>query len=217
MRVIQERLRIFNVNYEQIGAAYRDEVHLRGYWHEVFHCWVVEKIEHQWHIYLQLRSYRKKDYPGQYDITAAGHLMEDETVADGVRELIEELGIHVSYPQLQFLGVIPYVIDNEKIKDYEFANVFLYEHKGGLERFKIQRDELVGMYRAKLDDFVRLAQKEAETIEVQGYRYESNLKMEQNVRISLNEMSALPDNYLSKLIPKLQIYLNNISSTYTGL
>ena len=86
MRVIQERLRIFNVNYEQIGAAYRDEVHLRGYWHEVFHCWVVEKIEQQWYIYLQLRSYSKKDYPGQYDITAAGHLMEDETVEDGVRE-----------------------------------------------------------------------------------------------------------------------------------
>lgn len=207
MQVIRERIKIFNVNYEQIGAAYRDEVHLKGYWHEVFHCWIVEKIERQWHIYLQLRSYRKKDYPGQYDITAAGHLMEDEIVADGVRELVEELGINVSYPQLQFLGVIPYAIDNEKIKDYEFANVFLYEHKGGLERFKIQREELDGMYRAKFDDFVRLAQKEVETIEVQGYKYEVNTKMEQNEQISLKEMSALPDSYLSKLIPKIQNYL----------
>lgn len=207
MQVIRERIKIFNVNYEQIGAAYRDEVHLKGYWHEVFHCWIVEKIERQWHIYLQLRSYRKKDYPGQYDITAAGHLMEDEIVADGVRELVEELGINVSYPQLQFLGVIPYAIDNEKIKDYEFANVFLYEHKGGLERFKIQREELDGMYRAKFDDFVRLAQKEVATIEVQGYKYEVNTKMEQNEQISLKEMSALPDSYLSKLIPKIQNYL----------
>ena len=205
--MIRERIKIFNVNYEQIGATYRDEVHLKGYWHEVFHCWVVEKIEHQWHIYLQLRSYRKKDYPGQYDITAAGHLIEDEIVADGVRELIEELGIRVSYPQLQFLGVIPYVIDNEKIKDYEFANVFLYEHKGGIERFKIQREELDGMYRVKLDEFVRLVQKEVETIEAQGYKYEVNTKMEQNVQISLNEMSALPDSYLSKLIPAIQNYL----------
>ena len=134
--------------------------------------------------------------------------MEDETVKDGIRELKEELGINISFSQLQLLGVIPYAIDNEKIKDYEFAHVFLYEHKGGLEEFKIQREELDGLYRANLEDFVRLAQKKVELIEVQGYRYESNIKMEQNILISLNEMSTLPDSYLSKLIPKIQNYLS---------
>ena len=203
----RERLKTFDNNYKQIGAAYRDEVHLKGYWHEVFHCWVVEKINQQWHLYLQLRSYSKKDYPGQYDITAAGHLMEDETVEDGIRELKEELGIDVSYPQLRLLGVIPYAIDNEKIKDYEFANVFLYEHKGGLEEFKIQREELDGIYLVNLDDFVRLAQKEVETIEAQGYRYKSNVKMEQTIQIGLNDMSALPASYLNQLIPKIQNHL----------
>ena len=203
---MKERLKIFNNNYEQIGTAYRDDVHLYGYWHEVFHCWVVEKIEQQWHLYIQLRSYRKKDYPGQYDITAAGHLMEDESIEDGIREVNEELGINVSYPQLQLLGIIPYAIDNEKIKDYEFANVFLYEHRGGLEAFKIQREELDGLYRANLDDFIQLAKKEVETIEAQGYRYVSNLKVEQNLQISLAEMSSLPDSYLRKFIPIIKIF-----------
>ena len=63
------------------------------------------------------------------------------------------------------------------------------------------------MYRVKLDEFVRLVQKEVETIEAQGYKYEVNTKMEQNVQISLYEMSALPDSYLSKLIPAIQNYL----------
>ena len=203
----RERLKIFNINYEQIGVAYRDDVHLNGYWHEVFHCWVVEKMEQEWHLYLQLRSSRKQDYPGQYDITAAGHLMEDESVEDGIRELKEELGINVRYSQLQSLGVIPYAIDNEIIKDYEFANVFIYEHKDGIEKFKIQREELDGLYHAKLDDFIRLAKREVDTIEVQGYRYISNIRVEQNLQISLEEMSALPDSYLRKLIPKIHHYL----------
>lgn len=33
-----ERLAIFDEHYHKIGEAIRDEVHAKGYWHEVFHC-----------------------------------------------------------------------------------------------------------------------------------------------------------------------------------
>lgn len=118
---MQEHLKKFNAQYEQIGEASRAEAHNLGHWHEVFHCWVLEYVNHEWRIYLQLRSKDKLDYPGQFDITAAGHLLVEETIEDGVREMHEELGILLAFSELISLGVIPYAIDNERIKDYEYV------------------------------------------------------------------------------------------------
>ncbi|MEK4700857.1 hypothetical protein MKX47_14755 [Solibacillus sp. FSL R7-0668] len=51
-----------------------------------------------------MRSKLKKDYPNQFDITAAGYLLATETVLDGVRELYEELGINIAFEELKALG-----------------------------------------------------------------------------------------------------------------
>jgi len=202
-----ERLAIFDEHYHKIGEAIRDEVHAKGYWHEVFHCWVIERIEDEWKIYLQLRSKFKKDYPNQFDITAAGHLLVTETVVDGVRELYEELGIIIAFEELKPLGVIPYKIHNEKIKDYEFANVFIYEITNGLDTFQIQREELDGMYYMKLMDFFNIAKDTNKSALVTGYYYQGDEKVSDSQEISLADMQALPQNYLKPFIEKLQALL----------
>lgn len=199
-----EQLKIYNHLYEPIGVALRDEVHQQGYWHEVFQCWVIEKVGNEWRIYLQLRSQTKKDYPGQFDITAAGHLLANEKVEDGIREMQEELGITAEFSQLTSLGIIPYVIDNDTIKDYEFAHVFLYELSGGLDAFTIQIDELDGIYYTKLEDFIRLAKKELEMLEVHGYYYDHLMKVNHAKNISLKDMSSLPAQYLDELVLRLR-------------
>lgn len=199
-----ERLAIFDEHYHKIGEAIRDEVHAKGDWHEVFHCWVIEKIEDEYVIYLQLRSKLKKDYPNQFDITAAGHLLATETVLDGVRELHEELGINIALEELKALGVIPYMIDNESIKDYEFANVFVYEITNGLDTFQIQREELDGMYYMRLRDFFDLANGTITSALVIGYYYQGDEKVSDSQEISLADMQALPQNYLTPFTEKLQ-------------
>lgn len=87
-----ELLKIFGDDRNQIGVASRKDVHRLGYWHEAFHCWFVSNEKGIDYIYLQLRSNSKKDYPNLLDITAAGHLLANETVRDGVREIKEEIG-----------------------------------------------------------------------------------------------------------------------------
>ena len=146
-----EMLKVFDVHQREIGVASRDEVHRLGYWHETFHCWIVSPGAE--YIYLQLRSKTKKDYPNLLDITAAGHLLADETVKDGVREIKEELGVDVSFEKLIPIGVIGYSMIQENLIDKEFANVFLYESALNWDDFVLQEEEVSGIVRVKFNDF----------------------------------------------------------------
>lgn len=108
------------------------------------------------------------------------------------------------FSQLTSLGVIPYSIDNEKIKDYEFANVFVYVLTGGIEQFTLQREELDGIYSANLNQFILLATHKIKEIEVSGYKYVNDLRHDEVKRIGLEQMSALPESYLQEFIPRLK-------------
>ncbi|MCM3617663.1 NUDIX domain-containing protein [Sutcliffiella horikoshii] len=164
-----EKLRIFDEARNHIGVASRRDVHRLGYWHEAFHCWFVHNENDIDYIYLQLRSDGKKDYPNLLDITAAGHLLADETVKDGVREIKEEIGIDVVYEELVPLGVINYCVLKEDFIDKELANVFLYKSKNTFDDFTLQAEEVSGIVRAKFNDFSELWLGERETIEIIGF------------------------------------------------
>lgn len=175
-----EQLKIFDHNRNQIGVATRDEVHRVGYWHEAFHCWVVGKEGEKDYIYLQLRSEEKKDYPNLLDITAAGHLLADETIVDGVRELKEEIGIDVVIQELEPLGVVDYSVVKENFIDREIAHVFLYRYHHNSGEFILQKEEVSGMLKAEFKDFYRLWLGEIEQIRVQGFEID---KMNQKVMV----------------------------------
>ncbi|MBM7707185.1 isopentenyldiphosphate isomerase [Chryseomicrobium aureum] len=165
----------------------------------MFHCWVLEKRQGEWWIYLQLRSLLKKDYPGDLDITAAGHIGAHETAEEGIREMDEELGIHVNYGELISLGVIPYCIHTKDIHDAEFAHVFLYKHSGTIEDFEIQREELDGLYATPLHDFLELIVGSVVSITVKGYKFVGDTRIDEVRSIMLNDLGTLPKDYLNPL------------------
>lgn len=169
-----EMLKVFDDKRNPIGIATREEVHRLGYWHEAFHCWFVSNEKGINYLYLQLRSDRKKDYPNLLDITAAGHLLADETVYDGVREVKEEIGIEVSADELIPLGVIDYCVTKENFIDKELANVFLYKSNSTFDDFSLQEEEVSGMVRMVFKDFVELWEGKRETISVEGFEIEKD-------------------------------------------
>ncbi|WP_075620120.1 NUDIX hydrolase [Paenisporosarcina indica] len=165
----QEKLKIFDDNRNLIGVASRSDVHRVGYWHEVFHCWFICNEQGIDYIYLQIRSKNKKDYPNLLDITAAGHLLADETVKDGVREIKEEIGIDVAFEELKQLGIINYSVVKENFIDQELANVFLYLSENNFDDFTLQEEEVSGIVRAKFTDFTQLWYGERDEIEINGF------------------------------------------------
>ncbi|WP_139488556.1 NUDIX hydrolase [Brevibacillus dissolubilis] len=166
-----ETLTIFDHQHQPIGVASRGEVHRVGHWHETFQCWLTGQENGVDMIYFQIRSAGKKDYPNLLDITAAGHLLSDETVQDGVREVQEELGIDVSFDELVSLGVIENCLRREGFIDNEFSHVFLYPSKNAFEdfSFKLQKEEVSGMVRVEFGSFYQFCFGEVDELVVDGF------------------------------------------------
>jgi isopentenyldiphosphate isomerase len=171
-----ELLRIFNEDFEPIGVASRAEVHEKGYWHETFHYWLMANEEGVDYIFLQLRSPKKKDYPNLLDITAAGHLLANETVEDGIREVKEEIGMAVHLDELTPLGVLKYSVHLGSLWDNEMSHVFLHRKNVTFDSFVLQKEEVAGMYRMKFSDFIALWMGEREEISMQGFEVEDEKK-----------------------------------------
>ncbi|MCM3764757.1 NUDIX hydrolase [Neobacillus niacini] len=165
-----ELLKIFDEQWNHIGEATRTEVHRLGLWHEAFHCWFIGKENDSVYIYLQLRSEKKDFYPNLLDITAAGHLLAHETVADGVREINEEIGIDVTLEELIPLGVVPYCVEKENIIDKEMAHVYLYETNHSFADFVLQEEEVTGMVRVPFYSFYDLWLGNTEQVLIEGFK-----------------------------------------------
>ncbi|NHM30041.1 NUDIX hydrolase [Neobacillus terrae] len=201
-----EMLKIFNDVRKEIGVASRDEVHRLGYWHETFHCWIVSPGAE--YIYLQLRSKTKKDYPNLLDITAAGHLLADETAEDGVREIKEELGIDVPFEKLIPLGIIGYSMIQGDLIDKEFANVFLYEAEIDWDDFVLQEEEVAGIVRVKFEDFCDFWMGEAEWIRIEGFKTVSGNRFAVDRVVSKDCFVPHDQNYFEKIIASIQLLYN---------
>ena len=74
-----------------IGKAPREKVHREGLQHRSAHVFIFNS---KGELYLQKRARSKKEHPGYYDSSAAGHVSEGESyLICAIRELKEELGI----------------------------------------------------------------------------------------------------------------------------
>jgi len=85
---------IVNEQDEVVGQRSRAEVHRLGLRHRSVHLLVFDS---QARLFLQKRSMRKDENPGQWDSSVAGHVDSGETYdACVVREAAEEIGLQLA-------------------------------------------------------------------------------------------------------------------------
>ncbi|WP_042457094.1 NUDIX hydrolase [Neobacillus dielmonensis] len=207
-----EVLKIFDRERNYIGTAPRSEVHRLGLWHEVFHCWFIGHEAGIDYIYLQIRSHRKKDYPNLLDITAAGHLLADETVQDGIREVKEEIGISLSMDELVPLGIVSYSAISESLKDNEHAHVFLYESTHHFVDYKLQLEEVSGIVRIPFRSFFELWLGELERVPAEGFKVQDDGSRKKFLEDLTKEqfVQHVPP-YFEKVLPAIMDYLEQKS------
>ncbi|MEW9502073.1 NUDIX hydrolase [Jeotgalibacillus marinus] len=187
-----EKINIFDEDNKQLGVATREEVHRIGHWHETFHCWFISTKNDKNYIHFQIRSDDKKDFPNLLDITAAGHILANETIADGIREVKEELGIDVSFGDLFSLGVIKDRIIQDDFIDKELGNVFLYRSENTLDdEYELQSEEVSGVVKAEFKSFYELCLGEKEEIKIEGFEI-TNAGEKILINKSVSKKSFLP-------------------------
>jgi isopentenyldiphosphate isomerase len=160
---------IFNAQMERVGTAGRLQVHANGWWHQTFHCWIISLRNDQPSLLLQLRHPDKDTFPNLLDISCAGHLLAGESAEDGVRELEEELGLQVAFSSLIPCGI--YAEEDalpDGRMDREFCHVFLYRCDQPIFEYRIQQEEVSGLYFVGLKDFKSLIQGAVQTIPAIG-------------------------------------------------
>jgi isopentenyldiphosphate isomerase len=164
-----ELLKVFDEQGKWIGTETRSEIHKAGYWHETFHCWLTERIGNVDFLFFQVRSSVKKDYPELLDITAAGHILADESPLDGLREVKEELGIELAMEDLHSLGVIKDSLNSPELIDNELCHVYLYDQHQSFDSYELQIEEVSGIMRVSLTEFENLWFGMVEEIKVEGF------------------------------------------------
>ncbi len=107
------------------------------------------------------------------DITAAGLLLESETVFDGIREVKEELEL-ISFLRNCITWCYKYSVTTDDLIDNELAHVFLYDCALDWEQFTLQVEEVSGVVRVEITQFVSLWQSEIEEIEIIGFEVEED-------------------------------------------
>ncbi|WP_175639412.1 NUDIX hydrolase [Metabacillus schmidteae] len=201
----QEKLKIYDDQRNQIGVATRSDVHKLGFWHEAFHCWFVQNDKGIHYIYLQLRSKKKKDYPNLFDITAAGHLLADETVEDGVREIKEEIGIDVNFDDLIPLGELKYCVVKNEFIDKELANVFLYKNEEEFDDFTLQAEEVAGIVRVEFTKFSQLWFGERNEVEIFGFEINNDgKKVEIKAHVNRDQFVPHEVSFYKEIIQRIQ-------------
>ena len=102
----------------------RTEVHAKGLWHRTVHIWAFDS---KGRILFQLRSRVKENNPGLFDTSCAGHISAgDSSVNAAVRELREELGVHKSSRDLEYLFEAKHesVLNGGSYLDNEYYDVY---------------------------------------------------------------------------------------------
>jgi isopentenyldiphosphate isomerase len=121
----------------------RDVVHRDGLWHHTVHLWILNS-ENQF--LLQQRSMMKESNPGQWDVSAAGHVSAGQELKEAaVRELEEELGLVVIEDEIEFLFQVKHQSQEEAYIENEFQSVFVWRGDVELKSLVCDPDEVAAV------------------------------------------------------------------------
>lgn len=163
---MDEKIDIFNDRYEPIGTENKKEAHQQtGQWHRSFICLLVNPEKKTVLLQSKIQDLYDFDRPDYVDFTVGGHYQAGESIADGIRELKEEMGIEADFKDLIPIGVrqTAHTITDSFI-EYEFQHIFLYPTAKKMEDFALDGSEVKGLVEINIQDGIDLLLEKVDVI-----------------------------------------------------
>lgn len=183
----------------------RSLVHAEGDWHGAFHLWLVNNSKEPM-MYLQRRKEDKDVAPGYLDVPVGGHYRSGEKMADGVREVEEEIGLTVKLEDLTPLGKRLVVYREEGIKNNELIDVFLYKTDLRIEAFQLQPEELAGFYEIPVREMLKLFTVEGYSYQAQGVEVLNRQTQPHQLNVTKRSFVPSIDAYAYKVAIQVERY-----------
>ncbi|MFS0788558.1 NUDIX domain-containing protein [Shouchella sp. 1P09AA] len=204
----EERLHVYNSAREPINITDRKTAHEKGLWHQTFHLWIIDVSEQEPQLYLQLRSQIKKDFPNLFDITAAGHLLAEETPLDGLREVEEELGLSLTEEDISFIGQFLDVIHTDTFLDQEFALSYVYFQSLSEKGFQLQKEEVAGIVSVPFHQFKQLCFNETSFMNATGFYEDGGQRFTIEKKLTRDDLVPHSLSYLQQTAIALENQMN---------
>ncbi|VFQ69462.1 unnamed protein product [Cuscuta campestris] len=152
-----EYLDVLTKTGEKTGISKpRGEVHRDGDYHRAVHVWIYAESTQE--LLLQRRADCKDSWPGQWDISSAGHISAgDSSLVSAVRELQEELG--VTLPKDAFELIFEFlqecVINDGTYINNEYNDVYLVTtiYPIPMDAFTLQESEVSAVKYISYQDY----------------------------------------------------------------
>jgi isopentenyldiphosphate isomerase len=146
---------------EPTGRVFeRAYVHANGIRHRTSHVWIVRDRDGEKEILLQKRSMTKDSFPGDYDISSAGHIPAGSGFAESaLRELKEELGLDAREEDLIMIDDL--AIQNELVfygkpfRDSQISRVYYLQLDVEPDQLTLQQSEVDSVMWIGLEECIK--------------------------------------------------------------
>lgn len=195
-----EMIDVYNENMEFVGTVTKRDAHKKGLWHVSIHCWIV-RSEEPGYLLFQKRGADKDLFPNALDISAAGHYRAGEKIEDGVREIMEELGLKVDFESLIPLGIKIDLGLGQDIVNREFCRVFMLLENRLPNEYQIDPSEVEGLVQISIPEGLRLFAGQVDKVPAQGVEYLKDTHSWHQIDISVDRDMFIPrlDPYYYKM------------------
>lgn len=161
-----EIINIYDENHKLLGTSTKEEAHKKGLWHEVFACLFIDSKKNK--VYLQYKNNKHNDLSNlnKIDISVGGHLRNNESIKDGIREIKEESNIDIKYQDLKYIGqriINKYINENYIIREFDYLHIL--DKEFDLTKLKSIDDEVLFFIEFDIDDLINYLQNNKKNIE----------------------------------------------------
>ncbi|PJI54129.1 hypothetical protein CTI14_19340 [Methylobacterium radiotolerans] len=149
-------------------------------------------------------------FPDALDISAAGHYLAGEGISDGVREILEELGVSVPFDELIPLGIKIDLAKQPGIVNHEFCHTFMWRSAKPIPEYNLGEDEVEGLVQISISDGLDLFSGRRDKAFASGVELEKGSRSWTPIEMEVTVSDFIPrvDSYYYKIFIMAERLLN---------